>query len=222
MQMDEYLSSANTVRILGVHANTLRKWDSDGKIECIRVNGGQRLYNVSKLKRERIGSERDRQKKKKEPKRIDVIYCRVSSAKQKDDLQRQIENLQASYPGFQIFSDTGSGINFKRKNLQRLLHSVMLGNVRKIVVSHKDRLCRIAFDFIEWVCREHETELVVHNKDTEGSDEKELLEDLMAITHVFSSRLYGKRSSQSRKCNTKRRKKQDSREIDDCPIEDSS
>ncbi|CAM9381013.1 unnamed protein product, partial [Ectocarpus fasciculatus] len=196
MQSDEYATSANASRILGVHPNTLRKWDGAGTIECLRVSNGNRLYNISKFKRDK---KRGAEPSKEETKdRINVIYCRVSSPKQREDLQRQTKNLQTSYPGFQVFSDTGSGINFKRKGLKRLLQEVMRGRVRKVVVSYRDRLCRIAFDLLEWICHEHQTELLVHNKDQEGSDEKELLEDLMAITHVFSSRLYGKRSNQSR------------------------
>jgi len=134
MQSDEYVTSCNATRILGVHANTLRRWDRAGIVECLRVNGGNRLYNISKFKRDKAGGGVTSQKETE--KRTNAIYCRVSSPKQKEDLQRQTESLQASYPGFQVFSDTGSGINFKRKGLKRLLQEVMRGHIGKLVVSY--------------------------------------------------------------------------------------
>ena len=97
----------------------------------------------------------------------------------------------------------------------------MRGNVGKVVVSYRDRLCRIAFDLLEFICDQHQTELLVHNQDKEGSDEKELLEDLMAITHVFSSRLYGKRSNKSGKRNPKKRQKCSGDEVAIGPVADT-
>ena len=211
MNSDEHLTTSNASRVLGVHPNTLRRWESDGVIECIRIRGGYRLFNISKFKRDQTqkkeGESFENHKQTK-----DFIYARVSSPKQSGDLKRQIRDLEASYPGFQVLSDTGSGINFKRKGFKRLLQEIMRGNVGKVVVSYRDRLCRIAFDLLEFICDQHQTELLVHNQDKEGSDEKELLEDLMAITHVFSSRLYGKRSGGKRKPYTKKRKEQGSDE----------
>lgn len=216
MQSDEYTTSRNTAKYIGVHPNTLRSWDKKKLIDTIRTPSGQRLYNISKFKRTR-----DKHDEGKKEKRFDAIYCRVSSHKQAEDLKRQTRRLEASYKGFQVFSDTGSGINFKRKGFKRLLQQVMRGNVRKIVVSYKDRLCRIAFDLLEWICHQHQTELLVHNSDKDGSDEKELLEDLMAIVHVFSSILYGKRSNINRKSNPVGLEKQDGTGPHDGPIENT-
>ena len=207
MQSDEHLTTANASRVLGVHPNTLRKWDAQGVIQSIRVNGGYRLFNIYKFTRDQKAKNDNTPKTEKE--KTNYIYARVSSAKQSEDLRRQSRDLEASYPGFQVLSDTGSGINFKRKGFKRLLQAIMRGHVGKVVVSYRDRLCRIAFDLLEFICDQHQTQLLVHNKNTEGSDEKELLEDLMAITHVFSSRLYGKRSSISGKRNPKKRKEHD-------------
>ena len=218
MISDEHLTTSNASKVLGVHPNTLRRWEADGIIECIRIDGGYRLFNISKFKRDQKKKNHNESQDNKEKK--DFIYARVSSSKQPEDLNRQIRDLETSYPGFQVLSDTGSGINFKRKGLKRLLQEIMRGNVRTVVVSYRDRLCRIAFELLEFVCDQHQTELLVHNKDKEGSDEKELLEDLMAITHVFSSRLYGKRSGGSRKCHTKKRKECYSDEAADNSIKD--
>lgn len=219
MNSDEHLTTSNASRVLGVHPNTLRRWESDGVIECIRVRGGYRLFNISKFRRDQEQKKKNGEEQKNKEKK-NFIYARVSSSKQSEDLQRQIRDLETSYPGFQVFSDTGSGINFKRKGFKRLLQEIMHGNVGKVVVSYKDRLCRIAFDLLEFICDQHQTELLVHNQDKEGSDEKELLEDLMAITHSFSSRLYGKRSGGPRKPYTKKRKEQGTDEPLDNSTED--
>lgn len=221
MQSDEHLTTANASRVLGVHPNTLRKWDTQGVIQSIRVNGGYRLFNISKFTRDQKARKDNTPTTETEKEKTNYIYARVSSAKQSEDLKRQSRDLEASYPGFQVLSDTGSGINFKRKGFKRLLQAIMRGHVGKVVVSYRDRLCRIAFDLLEFICNQHQTQLLVHNKNTEGSDEKELLEDLMAITHVFSSRLYGKRSNMSGKRRTNKRKKQDNLEIVVDSIEDS-
>ena len=222
MEPDEYLTTSNSSRILGVHPNTLRKWANCGYIDVIRANGGHRLFNVTKFKRDNTQKEKDilsTNTTKKE--RTNYIYARVSSSKQSSDLVRQIKILEASYPGFQVLSDTGSGINFKRKGLQRLLQEIIRGNIGKVVVSYRDRLCRIAFDLLEFICKQYKTELLVHNQNTEGSDEKELLEDLMAITGIFSSGLYGKRSNKSGERNAKKRKEQEYNGTIDNSIENS-
>ena len=221
MQSDEHLTTSKASRILGVHPNTLRKWESDGIIDCIRVRGGYRLFNISKFKRDQEKEKKGREFIENKEEKKNFIYARVSSPKQSEDLKRQIGELETSYPGFQVFSDTGSGINFKRKGFKRLLQEIMRGNVGKVVVSYRDRLCRIAFDLLEFICKQYKTELLVHHQDTEGSDEKELLEDLMAITHVFSSRLYGKRSNKSGKRNAKKRKEQEYNGTIDNSIENS-
>jgi hypothetical protein len=97
-----------------------------------------------------------------------------------------------------VLSDIGSGLNFERKNFKRLLRQIMHGEVERVVVAYQDRLCRVAFDLISFICRENNTELLVHKRNKEGSPESELVEDLLAIVHVFSSRLYGKRGAKHR------------------------
>jgi predicted site-specific integrase-resolvase len=206
--MDEenkvFVSTGTASKALGVCPNTLRLWDKNGKIECIRTPGNERLYNIKKfaeIQAKRTEEERDklREEQYKKEKRIDVIYTRVSGSKQKEDLERQTKDLLELYPGFQVLSDIGSGLNFERKNFKKLLRLVMQRKIGSIVVSYKDRLCRFAFELIRFICEENQTKLLVHFIDKEGSPESELMEDLMAVVHVFSSRLYGKRGNKKRK-----------------------
>lgn len=173
----KYYKTSKAAELLGVHPNTLRNWDREGKISTIRTPSGQRLYDVSRFLQQE--------------QRV-VCYARVSSQKQKDDLQRQIQYLQEKYPNSETITDIGSGINFKRKGLLKLINQVEQGRVGKIVVAHKDRLCRFAFDLLKQLFEKHGAQIVVLNE-VSCSPEQELVQDLATIVHVFSCRLHGLR-----------------------------
>jgi predicted site-specific integrase-resolvase len=141
-----------------------------------------------------------------------VIYARVSSSKQRGDLQRQIEELSKAYPGYRVISDVASGINFKRQGLRSLLDSVYRGNVKEVVVMHRDRLARFAIDLLEYIFKAQGTKLVVHrqNQDTLDSPQQ-LAEDLMAITTVFVASHHGKRAAEGRR--RRKRQKEEKEEV---------
>jgi putative resolvase len=168
---------------LGVHANTLRKWADDGRIDSIRTEGGQRRFNVDGYLR-RGGA-------------AVVGYCRVSSARQRDDLERQVAYLRAEWPDAEIVKDVGSGLNFKRKGLCSLLERAMRGEKLKVVVAHRDRLARFGFDVIAFVIGQSGGEIVVLNE-VSLSPEAELKADLCAIIQVFSCRINGRRKYKSK------------------------
>jgi predicted site-specific integrase-resolvase len=177
--MSKYVTPEKARRHFNVSDNTLRKWDSEGKIETIRV-GTHRRYKIN------IGTGTGKQR---------ICYCRVSTSSQKDDLKRQIQFFKTNYPEHTIISDIGSGINFKRKGLKTILDNAIKGNIEQVVVTHKDRLCRFGFELYEGIIREYSNGeiLVLNQKQT--SPEKELVDDLISIITVFSSRLYGLRSN---------------------------
>ena len=112
----------------------------------------------------------------------------MSSSKQKDDLQRQVQEMQSKYPGH----DVASGLNFKRKGLKRLLESVQDGNIQEIVVAHKDRLARFGAELIEWIASRAGA-CIIYEDNNCLTSEQELAADLLAIVHVFSCRANGKR-----------------------------
>ena len=118
------------------------------------------------------------------------IYCRVSSWKQKEDLQRQIDTLQDQFPNHTVFHDICSGLKYKRHGLTRLLEQVQGGLVNEVVVAHKDRLARFGTELIEWILKR--VFLVVLDQAT-LSPAEEVTQDLMAIVYVFSCRLNGKK-----------------------------
>jgi predicted site-specific integrase-resolvase len=169
------------VKALGLHPNTLRKYADEGKIDSIRNSAGQRLFNVESYT----------QKNKKT--QLTLCYCRVSSAKQKDDLARQVAFMQKQFPNAEIIQDVGSGLNFKREGLRILLERLLCGNQLTIIVSHRDRLCRFGFDLIEYLVHKNGGTIVVLNK-MEHSPQQELTSDLLAILRVFSYRMHGLRT----------------------------
>ncbi len=129
--------------------------------------------------------------------RKSYIYARVSSAKQHGDLERQIEDLQKAYPGHVLLKDVGSGVNFKRKGLEKLLEHVLAGLVDEIVVAHRDRLARIGCDLLEFIFSKVGTKLVVLGGHED--DEHDLASDLLAVTTVFVASYNGRRSAENRK-----------------------
>ncbi len=191
-----YVTPGEAARILGVCDRTLRYWEEQGKITAIRTAGGQRRYDITTYT---TGATEDR---------VIILYARVSSTKQKEDLQRQCEYLQSQYPDGELVKEVGGGLNYKRKKMLTILERVMSGNVKRIVVTYKDRLARFGFDLLEWFCTKHSCEIVVLNK-VEFSPEREMVEDILSMLHCFSARLYGLRkySSQISKDQSLPRKK---------------
>lgn len=172
------VKSKKAALITGLHPHTLRKYGDSGVIPCKKDQRGNRLYDVSDYI---IGE------------KVTICYARVSQNKQKEDLKRQVQFLNERYPSAEIVQDIGSGLNFKRKGLLSVLERAMQGECITLVVAYKDRLARFGFDLIEWCIERTGGKVVVlGKKDTSPSDE--LVNDLMAIITVFSSRLHGLRS----------------------------
>ena len=129
-------------------------------------------------------------------------YCRVSSNKQKDDLERQIENMKlyltAQGKPFEIISDIGSGINYKKKGLEELIKRISQNKVEKVVVLYKDRLLRFGFELVEYIASLYNCEIEIIDN-TEKSEQQELVEELVQIITVFSCKLQGKRANKAKK-----------------------
>jgi putative resolvase len=185
-----YVNTKEAREMLRITAPTLRRWDKEGKIKTIRTPSGIRMYDKSNIY-EILG------KIETIPERRKVAYCRVSSKKQSDDLERQINVFKSDYPDYDVVKDIGSGINFKRKGLQRILEQSMRGELEEVVVSHRDRLCRFAFELIEWIFAKNNTKLLVLDKTEHKSTSEELAGDVLAIIQVFACREMGKRRYKS-------------------------
>ena len=186
---------------LGISIKSLRVWADSGKISSIRTPGGTRLYDVERFlaekgERAQTGDTHTDKLTKSDTgqhdDRVDIAYCRVSSAGQKADLERQVAFLHQQCPKAEIIKDVGSGLNFKRKGLEALLERALKGEVRSVTVAHRDRLCRFGFELIRWLLERQQVQLVVLNNEHQ-SPETEFTEDLLAIVHVFSCRFNGLR-----------------------------
>jgi putative resolvase len=174
-----YVPLRIAVKQLGLHPNTLRKYADEGKIQVIKNQAGQRLYNVESYIRGAANSAL-------------VCYCRVSSSKQRDDLDRQVVYMREIYPKAEIIFDVGSGLNFKRKGLRAILDRLMQGDKLTLVVACRDRLCRFGFDLFQYMVEQNGGEVVVLDK-TVYCPNTELTTDLLSILHVFSCRMHGLR-----------------------------
>lgn len=178
-------------RLLGVSVGTLRVWADSGRIPAIRSPGGKRLYGVQEYLSHQgkptalVGAATSA--------KHSICYCRVSSPGQRDDLERQVAFMAQRFPTHRIVRDVGSGINFKRKGLLHILELAHRGTLDEVVVAHRDRLCRFAFDLVEWLLRSRGVRLVVLDATHAASPSAELADDLMAIVQVFSCRVNGRR-----------------------------
>ena len=176
--------------LLGVSVKTLQRWDIDGILKANRTLTDKRYYTYDQyLQFKGIQIENDI--------RDTVIYARVSTRNQKDDLQNQVEFLKqfCNAKGIivnQCIEDFGSGLNYNRKKWNKLLDEVMENKIKTIVISNKDRFIRFGYDWFEKFCEKFNTKIIIVNNETLSPNE-ELVQDIISILHVFSCRLYGLR-----------------------------
>ena len=182
-------------KILGVTPQTLRNWDKTGKLKPHHTSAnGYRYYSQEQIDAFwRVA---------KKAERIVIGYCRVSSAKQKDDLKRQEEAVRAYLIAqgspFEIITDIGSGINYSKPGLCSLIERITRGDVKKVIVLYKDRLVRFGFEMMEYLAGLYNCEIEIIDN-TPKTEQQELVEDLVEIITVFSCKLHGKRANKVRK-----------------------
>lgn len=192
----KYYSAKKVTQILGVTAQTLRNWDKEGKLKPTYVkSNGYRYYSEEAI----LSYTQERKTKKN----LNVIgYARVSSKKQSDDLERQVNNLKTylseKYENFDIITDIGSGINYNKPGLLKLIEKINKKEVDLIVVLYKDRLLRFGFELVEHFASLNNVKIEVLDKVDKNQDQ-ELVEDLVKIITVFSCKIQGKRKSKTKK-----------------------
>jgi predicted site-specific integrase-resolvase len=191
---NNYYSPKETSKKLGVHFQTLRNWEKEGKIECIRSPGGKRFYNLNGFLKKYENENKDIESNINITLRKKICYCRVSSNSQKTELENQIKYMKLKYPDYELLYDIGSGINFNRPNLNKILNYGIKNELESLVIAYKDRLCRISYELIENILKEYSNCTIIIENEEEKSPEEELIEDMLQIVTVFSSRLYGIRS----------------------------
>jgi len=193
--MDKLYSIGEAAKYLGVSVSTLRRWEIDGKLVPERTQGQQRRYPISLLAPNltKVSSQNC----------LTLAYARVSSYDQKSDLERQKQLLEMYCASkgwsFEIVSDLGSGMNYNKKGLKRLINSILMGEIGRLVITHKDRLLRFGAELIFSICEMKNVEVIIVNQGDEPTFEEELAKDVLEIITVFSARLYGSRSNKNKK-----------------------
>ena len=191
----KYYSSKTVTQILGVTAQTLRNWDKEGKLKPSYVkSNGYRYYSEDSI----LSYTQERKTKKN----LNVIgYARVSSKKQSDDLERQVNNLKkyldSKYSDYEIITDIGSGINYTKPGLKKLIEKINKKEVDLIVVLYKDRLLHFGFELVEYFAELNNVKIEVLDKIDKNQDQ-ELVEDLVQIITVFSCKIQGKRKNKTK------------------------
>lgn len=195
-----FVSIGKIASVFSISIVTLRRWDHSGSLRPIfRTKGGHRRYSIKKVAKH-LGI---RTPKKPNQLNLDILYSRVSSSDQRDDLDRQEEVLKTFIgkqrsTNYVSIRDLGSGMNYKKKGLIKLLKLIVSGTVRKIYVTHKDRLLRFGFPLIDMVAQHFGTKIKILNSTEEESFEITLAKDVLQLLTVFSARLHGKRSHKNR------------------------
>ncbi len=193
--MNKFLSIHQAAELLGVSTQTLRRWEREKKITpAHRTEGNQRRYDPAQLIPPRFS--------KKQVERETIAYARVSSHDQKEDLQRQVQMLEmycsAQGWSYSIIQDLGSGMNYHKKGLKKLLDQILEGSIGRLVLTHKDRLLRFGAELVFSLCEIQAVEVVIINHSDDASFEEELAKDVLEIITVFSARLYGSRSQKNK------------------------
>ena len=189
------MSIGDIAKELGVHIETIRRWERSGKIKGERTKGGHRRFRLEQVKA-MVDKENTEERKT-------IIYARVSTSNRKDELERQIERLEsfcmAKGWSYKVISDIGSGINYNKKGLQTLIEEIMLNKVERVVVNYKDRLVRFGFELIEKICELKGVEIIIVSQSENKTFQQEMVEDILSILTVFSAKLYGSRSHKNKK-----------------------
>jgi len=195
-----HLSIGKAAALLGVSVSTLRRWEGYGRcVPTFRTSGGYRCYELAQLEASfHLNGSADT------PKPAHALaYARVSSHDQKQDLETQKEKLEsycrAHFESFEVLTDLGSGLNYRKPGLRKLLRLIFQRQLSHLVINHKDRLLRFGADLVFELCHHFGVEVIVLESPCQQSFETELAADVIELMTVFSSRLYGRRSHQNRK-----------------------
>jgi len=175
---------------LGISYRTLQSYVKKGYIKPVILQSGKWRFKEEDVER-LMGIVR---------KRKVILYARVLSNTQKDDLINQVKYLEENVKDYdQVITDVRSSLNMKRKGFLKLLRMILNNEVSKVVIAYPDRLVRFGFEIIEEACKAHNCELVVLNKE-DKTPEQELIEDLISILISFSGKLQGMRKEKVKKC----------------------
>ena len=200
--MEEYLTTKEVSQLFKVHTLTIQRWRKSGKLSFKQISPKKFLYKKSDVLK-LLGEEQTNCSNK-----INVCYCRVSTTKQKQDLEKQKQILRdyCNSNGIiihQVYSDIASGMNENRTEFNKLIKEVIQGNINKVYITYKDRLTRFGFDYFKNLFEYYNTKIIVLNNNiNQETMEQELTEDLISIIHHFSMKMYSNRRKQLKQIET--------------------
>jgi len=199
--INKYVGKKAPLTILGLSPMTLLKLEKLNKIEVIKTTGGHRKYNVQKYIDDNKKESEPLEKKETNIKnKLNICYVRVSTQSQKDDLERQKQYMKSKYKNYEIIEDIGSGINFNRKGLRKIIKLAIEGKINKLVVAYKDRLTRFGFELIEDLIKEYSNgEVIIEKEQEEKEPEVELVDDVLQILNVYTAKMNGLRKYKDKK-----------------------
>jgi len=186
--MEGFLKRNDASKLLKIHYHTLVKIAKNKEIEVVNI-GNTTFYNVKKFldNKDIVGNDFELPKK-------NICYCRVSSKKQSEDLERQIEYMKQKFPCHEIIYDIASGLNYNRKGLKQIINYAINGTINELVIAYKDRLTRFGYELIEWLIKEksHGTIKILNNNE-ELTPQEEIVKDIIAIMNIYVAKNNGLR-----------------------------
>jgi len=188
--MNELVPIRTAAAVLGVSTSTLRRWEAKGRLRPARTDGRQRRYDLAALLDQfQYGATAPRKT---------VAYARVSSHGQKQDLERQVQVLELYCKEhgwrYEVIADLGSGMNYHKEGLSKLLDQIVSDELGRLVITHQDRLLRFGAELVFALCQAKGVEVVIINQDEDRTFEEDLASDVLEIVTVYSARLYSSRS----------------------------
>lgn len=195
----KYVGGKEASKILGVHQRTLYQWEAKGRIQTIRTPGGKRLYDVEKFVRQMECKDdekcvKDLEELDETDGKLKLCYARVSSLKQKEDLDRQKKLIRDKYPNHLMIEEIGSGMNLSKKGILKIIDLAIEGRVKELVIAYKDRLTRYGYELIEHLIEKYSNgRIIIMNKKDDLEPEEELAHDVLQIMNVFVAKMNGLR-----------------------------
>lgn len=188
--MDKLVTRKEVLKTIKVHYHTLMSMVKRGEIETVDL-GNKKLYNLDKyLRTHGVLPETIKRK---------ICYCRVSSKKQSEDLERQKKQMKELYPDHELIWDIGSGLNEKRKGYLKLLDYAIKGELNELVIAYKDRLCRFGFDTFEYILKKYSNgRIIILNNSEETTPTEELTQDVISIMNIYVAKVNGLRKYKSK------------------------
>lgn len=184
--MTKLLTRKKASEVLGIHYHTLYSLAKKGEIKAVKV-GSRQMYDVDSYLKSKGLVENSTTRRK-------ICYCRVSSSKQRSDLRRQAEYMKEKYPTYEIIKDIGSGLNYKRKGLKKIIDYAVKGEIEVLIIAYKDRLTRFGYELFEYLIKTYSNGLIrIENKKEEETPTEEISKDILSIMNVYVAKINGLR-----------------------------